>query len=292
MMRTPLPPARLAYENNKLRKRLCRLAGKAIKDFAMIEEGDKIMVCVSGGKDSFTLLDILLLLQPRAPVHFDIVAVHLDSQQPGVNNEFISAYLASRNIPFHIEIQDMFSIVQRLIPEEKASCSLCSRLRRGILYTVATTLGATKMALGHHRDDIIETFFLNLFFGAKLKSMPPKLRSDDGKNTVIRPLAYIKEADIERYARWRQFPTVTCNACGSRENQQRKQIKMLMREWEKKFPGRVETIFSALSTVVPSHLMDTELYDFLKMKRHLPDMPNAEYHSKDSNTPPLHLISS
>ena len=291
MTKASLPPVKLAYENNKLRKRLCRLAGKAIKDFDMLQEGDKVMVCVSGGKDSFTLLDILLLLQARAPIHFDIIAVHLNSQQPGMNHAFISSYLASRNIPYHIETQDMFSIIKKLIPEEKASCSLCSRLRRGILYTLAQESGATKIALGHHRDDIIETFFLNLFFGAKLKAMPPKLRSDDGKNTVIRPLAYIKEADIEHYAQWKQFQTVTCSACGLRENQQRKQIKMLMREWEKQFPGRVETIFSALSTVVPSHLMDAELYDFIQMKRHYPTIKNTAYPNSKNDILPFHFIS-
>ena len=253
---------KVAYENNKLHKRLCRLVGQAIGDFNMIEDGDKVMVCLSGGKDSYALLDILLTLRERAPIHFDIVAVNLDQKQPGFPAEILPNYLRSIDVPFHIETQDTYSIVKRLIPEGKTTCSLCSRLRRGILYRVAGELGATKIALGHHRDDIIETFFLNMFFGSKLKAMPPKLQSDDGKHIVIRPMAYVREVDTERYAELRQFPIIPCDLCGSQENLQRKQIKMLLRDWEKKYPGRVDNIFSSLSTVVPSHLMDRSLFEF------------------------------
>jgi tRNA 2-thiocytidine biosynthesis protein TtcA len=255
-----------AHENNKLHKRLCRLVGQAIGDFNMIEDGDKVMVCLSGGKDSYALLDILMTLRERAPIHFDIVAVNLDQKQPNFPADILPAYLTRLGIPFHIENQDTYSIVKRLIPEGKTTCSLCSRLRRGILYRVADELGCTKIALGHHRDDILETFFLNMFFGGKLKGMPPKLVSDDGKHVVIRPMAYVKEADTERYAEVKQFPIIPCDLCGSQENLQRKQIKALMREWEKKHPGRVENIFSSLSTVVPSHLMDRELFGFAGLK--------------------------
>ncbi|HEY0843756.1 MAG TPA: tRNA 2-thiocytidine(32) synthetase TtcA [Noviherbaspirillum sp.] len=257
---------KIAYENNKLHKRLCRLVGQAIGDFNMIEDGDKVMVCLSGGKDSYGLLDILLTLRERAPIHFDIVAVNLDQKQPGFPEDVLPNYLTKIGVPFHIENQDTYSIVKRVIPEGKTTCSLCSRLRRGILYRVADELGATKIALGHHRDDILETFFLNMFFGAKLKGMPPKLQSDDGKHIVIRPLAYVKEADMERFAEVRQFPIIPCNLCGSQENLQRKQIKAMLREWEKKHPGRVENIFSALSTVAPSHLMDRDLFNFTDLK--------------------------
>ncbi|WP_322402216.1 tRNA 2-thiocytidine(32) synthetase TtcA [Massilia luteola] len=255
-----------AYENNKLHKRLCRLVGQAIGDFNMIEDGDKIMVCLSGGKDSYALLDILMTLRERAPIHFDIVAVNLDQKQPNFPPEVLPAYLTKLNIPFHIENQDTYSIVKRLIPEGKTTCSLCSRLRRGILYRVADELGCTKIALGHHRDDILETFFLNMFFGAKIKGMPAKLVSDDGKHVVIRPLAYVKEADTERYAEVKQFPIIPCDLCGSQENLQRKQIKAMLRDWEKKHPGRVENIFSSLSTVVPSHLMDRDMFGFADLK--------------------------
>ncbi|MGB7481182.1 MAG: tRNA 2-thiocytidine(32) synthetase TtcA [Burkholderiaceae bacterium] len=253
---------KLAFENNKLKKRLHRLVGQAIGDFNMIEDGDRVMVCLSGGKDSYGLLDILMNLRERAPIHFDIVAVNLDQKQPNFPEHVLPDYLTRLGVPFHIENQDTYSIVKRLIPEGKTTCSLCSRLRRGILYRVAGELGATKIALGHHRDDILETFFLNMFFGAKIKSMPPKLQSDDGKHIVIRPLAYVREADMERYAQYRQFPIIPCDLCGSQENLQRKQIKAMLREWERKYPGRVENIFSSLSTVVPSHLMDRELFGF------------------------------
>ena len=256
---------KIAYENNKLHKRLCRLVGQAIGDFNMIEAGDKVMVCLSGGKDSYALLDILLTLPDRAPIDFDIVAVNLDQKQPGFPADVLPSYLRSIDVPFHIETQDTYSIVKRLIPEGKTTCSLCSRLRRGILYRVAGELGATKIALGHHRDDIIETFFLNMFFGSKLKAMPPKLQSDDGKHIVIRPMAYVREADTERYAALRQFPIIPCDLCGSQENLQRKQIKGMLREWEKKYPGRVENIFSSLTTVVPSHLMDRSLFEFASL---------------------------
>jgi tRNA 2-thiocytidine biosynthesis protein TtcA len=257
---------KIAHENNKLHKRLCRLVGQAIGDFNMIEDGDKVMVCVSGGKDSYALLDILMTLRERAPIRFDIVAVNLDQKQPNFPADILPAYLTKLGVPFHIENQDTYSIVKRLIPEGKTTCSLCSRLRRGILYRVADELGCNKIALGHHRDDILETFFLNMFFGGKLKGMPAKLQSDDGKHIVIRPMAYVKEADSTRYAEVKQFPIIPCDLCGSQENLQRKQIKGLMREWEHKYPGRVESIFSSLSTVVPSHLMDRDMFGFKDLK--------------------------
>ena len=257
---------KIAYENNKLHKRLCRQVGQAIGDYNMIEAGDKVMVCLSGGKDSYALLDILLTLRERAPIDFDIVAVNLDQKQPNFPENVLPYYLNRIGVPFHIENQDTYSIVKRVIPEGKTTCSLCSRLRRGILYRVADELGATKIALGHHRDDILETFFLNMFFGGKLKGMPPKLQSDDGKHVVIRPLAYVKEADSTRFAALKQFPIIPCNLCGSQENLQRKHIKAMLREWEKKFPGRVESIYSSLSTVVPSHLMDRRLFGFADLQ--------------------------
>jgi tRNA 2-thiocytidine biosynthesis protein TtcA len=257
---------KIAHENNKLHKRLCRLVGQAIGDFNMIEDGDKVMVCLSGGKDSYALLDILMTLRERAPINFEIVAVNLDQKQPNFPADILPAYLEKLGVPFHIENQDTYSIVKRLIPEGKTTCSLCSRLRRGILYRVADELGCNKIALGHHRDDILETFFLNMFFGGKIKGMPAKLVSDDGKHMVIRPLAYVKEEDTERYAEVKGFPIIPCDLCGSQENLQRKQIKAMMRDWEKKFPGRVENIFSSLSTVVPSHLMDRDLFGFKDIK--------------------------
>ena len=257
---------KIALENNKLHKRLCRLVGQAIGDFNMIEEGDKVMVCLSGGKDSYALLDILMTLRERAPINFEIIAVNLDQKQPGFPEHVLPEYLTRIGVPFHIETQDTYSIVTRVIEPGKTTCSLCSRLRRGILYRVADELGCNKIALGHHRDDILETFFLNMFFGGKLKGMPAKLVSDDGKHMVIRPMAYVKEEDSERYAEVKGFPIIPCDLCGSQENLQRKQIKGLMREWEKKFPGRVESIFSALSTVVPSHLMDRDLFGFKDIK--------------------------
>ncbi len=257
---------RIAFENNKLHKRLCRLAGQAIGDFNMIEQGDRVMVCLSGGKDSYALLDILMTLRQRAPIDFEIIAVNLDQKQPNFPEHVLPEYLRGLGVPFHIENQDTYSIVKRVVEEGKTTCALCSRLRRGILYRVADELGATKIALGHHRDDILETFFLNMFFGGKLKSMPPKLQSDDGRHIVIRPLAYVKEADTTRYAEIRQFPIIPCDLCGSQENLQRKQTKAMLREWDKKFPGRVDSIFSALSTVVPSHLLDRDLFGFKDLK--------------------------
>ena len=249
-------------EANKLEKRLCRLAGQAIADFNMIGAGDRVMVCLSGGKDSYGLLDVLLKLRARAPIEFDLVAVNLDQKHPGYPAHVLPDYLKSLGIEFLIAEQDTYSVVKRLIPEGKTMCSLCSRLRRGVLYRLAGELGATRIALGHHRDDILETFFLNLFFGGKLKAMPPKLASDDGKHVVIRPLAYVKEKDLARYAEVRAFPIIPCDLCGSQDHLQRKQVKQMLRLWEKEFPGRVETIFNSLQRVAPSHLLDRNLFDF------------------------------
>jgi tRNA 2-thiocytidine biosynthesis protein TtcA len=264
------PTARVAhraeFEANKLRKRLRRQVGQAIADFAMIEAGDRVMVCVSGGKDSYGLLDILLSLKARAPVSFEIIAVNLDQKQPDFPADVLPAYLAGRGIAFRIEEQDTYSVVKRVIPEGGTMCSLCSRLRRGVLYRVAGELGATKIALGHHRDDMLATFFLNLFFGGKLKTMPPKLVSDDGKHVVIRPLAYVRERDLARYAVASAFPIIPCNLCGSQENLQRRQVSEMLREWEKKHPGRVESIFNAMGNVVGTHLLDRELQDFARVR--------------------------
>ncbi|MCL4182280.1 MAG: tRNA 2-thiocytidine(32) synthetase TtcA [Burkholderiaceae bacterium] len=267
---------RLAYERNKLHKRLLRLAGQAIGDFGMIEAGDRVMVCLSGGKDSYALLDLLLTLRSRAPVAFDIVAVNLDQKQPGFPADVLPRYLETLGVPYRIENQDTYSIVTRVVPEGRTMCSLCSRLRRGILYRVADELGATKIALGHHRDDILETFFLNMFFGGKLKAMPPKLVSDDGRHIVIRPLAYVKEEDLSAYAHWRAFPIIPCNLCGSQENLKRREVKQLMREWEKRFPGRVENIFASLGRVVPSHLMDRERFDFATLRATGQPVPDGD----------------
>jgi tRNA 2-thiocytidine biosynthesis protein TtcA len=255
-------PRKVAYEENKLDKKLCRLAGQAIVDYNMIEDGDKVMVCMSGGKDSYAMLDILMKLRDRAPISFDLVAVNLDQNQPGFPRETLPNYLKNLGVPFHIEEQDTYGIVKRVIPEGKTTCGLCSRLRRGILYRVAGELGATKIALGHHRDDILETLLMNMFHGGKLKGMPPKLKSDDGKHIVIRPLVYVPESYLERYARQMDFPIIPCNLCGSQENLQRNAMKALLKEWEKKFPGRVESLFSSLQNVVPSHLMDDSQFDF------------------------------
>ncbi len=257
---------KIERETHKLEKRLCRQVGQAIVDFNMIEEGDKVMVCVSGGKDSYALLDILLKLKARAPIHFDIVAVNLDQKQPGFPDHVLPAYLKNLGVDFHIENQDTYSIVKRVIEDGKTMCSLCSRLRRGILYRVADELGATKVALGHHRDDMLQTFFLNMFFGGKLKGMPAKLVSDDGKHVVIRPLAYVAEKDLVRWAEHREFPIIPCTLCGSQENLQRKQVSLMLKDWEKKFPGRIESMFGALQKVVPSHLMDATLHDFKGLK--------------------------
>ena len=250
------------FEAGKLEKRLCRLVGEAIGDYGMIEAGDRVMVCLSGGKDSYGLLDVLMKLRARAPLSFELIAVNLDQRHPGYPEHVLPDYLASLGIPFRIEAQDTYSVVKRLVPEGETMCSLCSRLRRGVLYRVARELGATKIALGHHRDDILETFFLNLFFGGKMKGMSPKLQSDDGQHVVIRPLAYVAESDLEAYAEVKQFPIIPCDLCGSQPTLQRKQVKQMLREWEKRYPGRVDSMFRALSNLVPSHLMDRTAFDF------------------------------
>ena len=253
---------KIVFEENKLEKKLCRLVGQAIGDFGMIEDGDKVMVCLSGGKDSYAMLDILLKLRERAPIHFEIVVVNLDQKQPHFPADILPNYLTGLGVQFHIEEQDTYSIVKRVIPEGKTTCGLCSRLRRGILYRVADELGATKIALGHHRDDILETLLLNMFYAGKLKGMPPKLRSDDGKHIVIRPLAYVPEKLLDRYAVDMQFPIIPCNLCGSQPNLQRAAMKDMLRDWEKKYPGRVENLFRSMHHIVPSHLMDGEAFDF------------------------------
>jgi len=254
------------YEANKLDKRLCRLVGEAIGDYGMIAQGDRVMVCLSGGKDSYGLLDVLLKLRERAPIEFEIVAVNLDQRHPGFPEHVLPQYLTSLGIPFRIEVQDTYSVVKRVVPEGETMCGLCSRLRRGVLYRVANELGATKIALGHHRDDILETFFLNLFFGGKMKAMSPKLQSDDGRHVVIRPLAYVSEADLADYAELKKFPIIPCDLCGSQETLQRKQVKQMLREWEKRHPGRMESMFRALSNIVPSHMMDRKLFDFADVR--------------------------
>ena len=257
---------KVVFEENKLEKKLCRLVGQAIGDFGMIEDGDKVMVCVSGGKDSYAMLDILMKLRERAPIDFEIVAVNLDQKQPNFPAETLPNYLKDLGIPFHIEEQDTYSIVKRVIPEGKTTCGLCSRLRRGILYRVADELGATKIALGHHRDDILETLMLNMFYAGKLKGMPPKLRSDDVKHIVIRPLAYVPEKLLERYAADMNFPIIPCDLCGSQPNLQRQVMKEMLRDWEKKHPGRVENLFRSMHHIVPSHLMDGEAFDFKNLE--------------------------
>lgn len=254
------------YEMNKLTKRLRHAVGDAINDYNMIEEGDKIMVCLSGGKDSYGMLDILMSLQRVAPVKFELLAVNLDQKQPGFPEDVLPAYLKSVGVPYRIIEQDTYSIVKRVVPEGKTTCSLCSRLRRGILYRVASEEGCTKIALGHHRDDILATFFLNFFYGAKLKGMPPKLVSDNGEHMVIRPLAYVREKDLIRYAKLKQFPIIPCNLCGSQPNLQRQVVGDMLRDWDKKHPGRIETMFSALSNVIPSHLNDHNLFNFKDLK--------------------------
>ncbi len=256
------PDRKAAFEANKLSKRLHRQVGQAIADFNMIGAGDKVMVCVSGGKDSYALLDILANLRRRAPVPFEIVAVNLDQKQPGFPAEVLPAYLESQGVPFRIETQDTYSIVKRLVPEGQTMCSLCSRLRRGILYRVASELGATRIALGHHRDDMVVTLLMNMFFGSRLKGMPPKLVSDDGRHVVIRPLAYVAETDLERWAAHRQFPIIPCSLCGNQENLQRVQIRQMIRDWERLYPGRIDNMLGAMGRVVPSHLMDRALYPF------------------------------
>ncbi|MBK8121133.1 MAG: tRNA 2-thiocytidine(32) synthetase TtcA [Sulfuritalea sp.] len=257
---------KVAFEANKLAKHLRREVGKAIADFNMIEAGDKVMVCLSGGKGFLRPADILLFLRVHAPIDFDIVAVNLDQKQPGFPADVLPNYLRGIGVPFHIEDEDTYSIVKRVIPEGKTTCSLCSRLRRGVLYRVAGELGATRIALGHHRDDMLETLFLNMFFGGKLKSMSPKLVSDDGRNVVIRPLAYCRERDLEAWAEVRAFPIIPGNLCGSQPNLQRQQIAQMLRDWDKRFPGRIENMFRSLGNVVPSHLLDARLFDFAGLK--------------------------
>jgi tRNA 2-thiocytidine biosynthesis protein TtcA len=263
------PPAdtrKAEFEGAKLAKRLRRLVGQAIGDFGMIEAGDRVMACLSGGKDSYAMLDVLLRLREKAPVAFDVVAVNLDQRHPGFPEHVLPDYLRSVGVPFHIEVQDTYSVVKRVIPEGKTMCGLCSRLRRGVLYRLAGELGCTKIALGHHRDDILETFFLNLFHGGKLKAMPPKLVSDDGRHVVIRPLAYVEESDLEAYAELRGFPIIPCDLCGSQDQLQRKQVKAMLHEWERRQPGRLESIFGALTNVAPSHLLDRTLFDFANIE--------------------------
>ena len=274
VLQDPLP-RKQSHERQKLAKRLRRQVGQAIADFGMIEEGDKVMVCLSGGKDSYAMLDILLQLQKKAPVRFELVAVNLDQKQPGFPEHVLPDYLRSIGVPFTILEQDTYSVVKRVVPEGKTMCSLCSRMRRGALYAHAKAQGFTKIALGHHRDALVATFFLNLFFHAKLASMPPKLMSDDGEHVVIRPLAYCREADLVEYADWKAFPIIPCTLCGSQENLQRKQVGRMMAAWEKESPGRIDTIARALADVRPSQLADTKLFDFLALGRHgegpLPD---------------------
>ena len=259
---TPAKDGKLSVELQKLSKRLHRQVGQAIVDFNMIEEGDKVMVCVSGGKDSYALLDILINLRARAPISFDIVAVNLDQKQPGFPEHVLPDYLGKLGIPFHIENQDTYSIVKRVIPEGKTMCSLCSRLRRGILYRVAGELGATKIALGHHRDDMLQTLLMNMFFGARMKGMPAKLVSDDGRHVVIRPLAYVAESDLERWAEQRGYPIIPCDLCGSQQDLQRAQIKVMLRDWERRYPGRIDNMAAAMGRITLSHLMDRNLHPF------------------------------
>ena len=259
-------PRKAEFEANKLKKRLRRQVGEAIGDYGLIEAGDRVMVCLSGGKDSYGLLDILRSLQARSPAPFEIIAVNLDQKQPGFPADVLPRYLDGLGIPYRIAEQDTYSVVRRVLPEGATLCSLCSRLRRGVLYRVAGELGATKIALGHHRDDILATFFLNLFFGGKLKTMPPKLVSDDGRHVVIRPLAYVRERDLARYADLMRFPIIPCNLCGSQEHLQRRQVSTMLREWDRKHPGRTESIYNALSRVAPSHLLDGSLFDFAAVR--------------------------
>jgi tRNA 2-thiocytidine biosynthesis protein TtcA len=272
--------AKQKLEFNKLRKRLRRHVGQAIADFDMIQDGDKVMVCLSGGKDSYTLLDILMNLQKHAPIDFKLIAVNLDQKQPGFPVHVLPEYLSSLDIPFHIIEKDTYSIVKEVVPEGKTTCGICSRLRRGSLYAWARQNGITKIALGHHRDDIIETAFLNMFYGGKLKAMPPKLLSDDKTNILIRPLSYCKEADIARYADYQQFPIIPCNLCGSQENLQRQVIKDMLQNWEKKFPGRSDIIFKSLQNVAPTQLADTNLFDFVSLEQNR-IQPTAEHNALD-----------
>ncbi len=281
------------YSFNKLQKRIRRETGKAIVDFNMVDDGDKVMVCVSGGKDSYTLLDVLLYFQRIAPINFSIIAVNLDQKQPGFPEHILPEYLEAIGVEYKIVEKDTYSIVKEKVPEGKTTCSLCSRLRRGILYETANTLGVTKIALGHHRDDMLETMFLNMFYGGKLKSMPPKLISDNGEHIVIRPLAYCNEADIMKYSQSLNFPIIACNLCGSQENLQRKNIKVMLQDWQKRFPGRIESMFKAMQNITPSHMLDQSLFDFKGLNNETDyigegdigfdasDLPNAHNYNLD-----------
>jgi tRNA 2-thiocytidine biosynthesis protein TtcA len=282
------------YESNKLQKRLRRLVGQAIADFDMIGRGDRVMVCLSGGKDSYGLLELLLSLRRHAPVEFEIIAFHLDQKHPGYPDHVLPEYLGALGVPYRIEQQDTYGVVKRLIPEGKTMCSLCSRLRRGVIYRVAEEVGATRIALGHHRDDILETFFLNLFFGGKLKAMPPKLVSDNGQHVVIRPLAHVAEADLAEYAELKGFPLIPCDLCGSQDNLQRRQLKAMLRDWEQRWPGRIETIFNSLAHVQPSHLLDRDLFDFAGLRAQELPVPEGDLVFDEELMPaaviPLHRI--
>ncbi len=286
-MSTVTTTPKQTVEINKLRKRLRRQVGQAIADYDMIQDGDKVMVCLSGGKDSYTLLDILMNLQKHAPISFEIIAVNLDQKQPGFPEHILPEYLSSIGIPFHIIEKDTYSIVKEVVPEGKTTCGICSRLRRGSLYGYARKNGITKIALGHHRDDIIETAFLNMFYGSKLKAMPPKLLSDDKTNILIRPLAYCKETDIQRYSDHQQFPIIPCNLCGSQENLQRQVIKDMLRSWEKEQPGRVENIFRSLQNISPSQLADGSLFNFKDLENQRKAPTGEEDDAHDNKQFPL-----
>lgn len=289
MSQIPAKPDSLAHnpklnrEFNKLQKRLRRHVGQAIVDFQMIEAGDKIMVCLSGGKDSYAMLDILINLQKTAPIDFELVAVNMDQKQPGFPEHVLPAYLDSVGVPYHIVERDTYSVVKEKVPEGKTTCGLCSRLRRGTLYGFAEDIGATKIALGHHKDDIVETLFLNMFYGGRLKAMPPKLLADDKRNIVIRPLAYCREKDVAEFAQYKQFPIIPCNLCGSQENLQRQNIKQMLHDWDKQQPGRVENIFSALTRVSPSQLADKNLYDFMNLSLDRSEPPVKPEHNEAVN---------
>jgi len=276
-----IQPISSTRETEKVQTRLCRLVGQAIADYSMIEDGDRVMVCLSGGKDSYGLLEILLSLRSRAPIHFDLIAVNLDQKQPGFPAHVLPDYLTRRGVPFHIETRDTYSVVKRLIPEGQTTCSLCSRLRRGHLYRLATELGATKIALGHHRDDILETLLLNLLFTGKMKAMPPKLRSKNGRHLVIRPLAYVREADLARYAALLKFPIIPCDLCGSQEDLKRKHVKAILREWNERFPGSNDSMFAALSNVAPPLLLDRRLFDFASLRIEAPQTETGVNDSED-----------
>ncbi len=282
---------RFQYETRKLSKRLHRQVGQAIADFNMIEAGDKVMVCLSGGKDSYAMLDILLGLRERAPIDFEIIAVNLDQKQPGFPEHILPQYLSGRGVPFRIEEQDTYSIVKRLVPEGKTMCSLCSRLRRGVLYRVASEIGATKIALGHHRDDMVVTMLMNMFFGSRLKGMPAKLVSDNGKHVVIRPLAYVAETDLERWAEHRQFPIIPCTLCGSQTTLQRVLVKKMIHDWERQYPGRIDNMFTAMGRVVPSHLLDRNLFPFTTLQAHGVASPDGDTAFDEAPcAPPTHTV--